>query len=216
MRDSRTFAARAAGALFAVAVAALAAALAHLAIDIAGDYLLPHDAYDDVAHDSRTVVAAAAAAMLLAGAARSLYTSVLAALGRGGAPAAAIHVGAPLAFIGAVTALAVPLLLTMETVDAFAARRDVDDLGDLFGGSILLGLGTTLAVAMLVAAIAYVVLRFFVHARAAVARALGGRFQPRERVSLHAFTTRAQRRCLAIARPAPTRYVAKRGPPTRR
>jgi len=215
MRESRTFAARAAGALFALAVAALSAAFAHLAIDVAGDYLLPHDAYDDVAHDSRTVVAAAAAALLFAGAARSFFTSVLAALGRGGSPGAAIHVGSPVAFAGAVTALSIPLLLAMEALDAFAAGRDVDDLGDLFGGSVLLGLGTTLAVAMLTAVCAYAVVRFFLHARAAVARALCGLFLPRERASLHEFTLLARRRCLAGARPAPARHAAKRGPPTR-
>jgi len=212
MQESRTCIARAAGALCAVAVAALSAALAHLAIDIAGDYLLPHDAYDDVAHDARTVVAAAAAAFLLAGAARSLYTSVRAMLGRRGA-VAAIRIGSPIVFVGAVIGMSVPLLLAMETIDALAARRDVDDLGDLFGGSIALGLGTTLAVAALVAVTAYAVLRFFLRTRAAVARAIGGLFQTRERASQHPFTGLARQGRLVVARPAPTRHAAKRGPP---
>jgi len=212
MQDSRTFVARAAGALFAVAVAALAAALAHLAIDIAGDYLLPHDAYDDVAHDSRTVVAAAAAALLLAGAARSLYASVRAALGRRNV-AAAIRIESPIVFIGAVIGMSVPLLLAMETIDAIAARRDVDDLGDLFGGSIALGLGTTLAVAALVAVTAYVVLRFFLRTRAAVARAIGGLLQARERAPQRAFSTLARQRRLVVARATRVRHASKRGPP---
>jgi len=212
MQESRTFLARAAGALVAVAVAALAAALAHVAIDIVGDYLLPHDAYDDVAHDSRTVVATVAAALLLAGAARSLYAGVCAVLGRRAA-AAAIRIGSPIVFMGAVIGMSVPLLLAMETIDALAARRDIDDLGDLFGGSIALGLGTTLAVAALVGVTAYVVLRFFLRTRAAVARAIGGLFQARERTSLHAFTTLSRQRLLVVAPPAPTRHAAKRGPP---
>jgi hypothetical protein len=81
MQDSRSLTARAAGALAVVAVAALAAAVAHVAIDAIGDIVLPHDTYDDIAHDARTVVAAAVAALFFATAARSMYDVLRCAIG---------------------------------------------------------------------------------------------------------------------------------------
>lgn len=129
-----------------VAVAgALAAAAAHLATDIAGDYLLLHDAYDGVAHHSRPVLLALAGLVLLAAALRiicdlldrrcaskpSMLAAVRAALGH------------PAAFAVAAGAAAIVALAGMEYFDCSLAGRTAG-IDDLFGGSIALGAGTAL------------------------------------------------------------------------
>jgi hypothetical protein len=211
MSRSQSVAFRLGGALCVVAVAACAAAGAHVAIDALGDVLLPHDTYDDIAHDSRTVTAAAAVAFLLAAGARSIFVALRSAIGRRSAQRA-FRIASPLRFVITVAALAVPLVLAMEALDAFAAGRAVDDLGDLFGGSIVLGLGTTVGVALAVAAAACAGLRFFCSTRALLVSVVAGLFQKRA-AAAPVFTWRSRRRDCLIVPTFDLRHAAERGPP---
>ncbi len=135
-----------------VGLAAMCGALlAHVVIDVIGDYVLAHDAYDDVPHDSRFVLVVGVAALALAlaarlvldlldrrcGSRRSLLRLVQGALGR------------PLPFIVQSIALGVLALATMEFFDCLAAHAVPHALQELFGGSYLLGLTTVCATAAL-------------------------------------------------------------------
>jgi hypothetical protein len=128
-----------------VLTASLAAVLAHVAIDVAGDFVLPHDTYDRIAHHSR-LVALAVAAVLGAGS----FLTVLAA----GFSDARRYRGALRAlvrsritrstwgFVGLVAAAALPALIAMESVDAFVESGRLPDFAAALGGSIPLGLAT--------------------------------------------------------------------------
>jgi hypothetical protein len=101
----------------------------------------------------------------------------------------------------------------MEAVDAAAAGRAVDDLGDLFGGSIALGCGTTLLTALVVAFAACVGLRIFCSARDALVRIVDGWFHARERCAAAPSPSRVSGRALVPLLPVLTHHAAKRGPP---
>jgi len=127
--------------------ACAAAVLAHVAIDIAGDYLLAKDAYDALDHGSRFGVSLLA----LVAAAGGLWAILRAALaevrGSQGALRSVLRAAAPaspLRFLGIVALFSVPVLLGMAGLDAAVAGKPVDDLGDLVGGSFILA-GTLLA-----------------------------------------------------------------------
>ncbi len=141
-----------------VAVAgALAAAAAHVVVDVAGDYLLVRDAYDGIAHHSRALLLAAVGIAILAAGVRVIFemldrrcsstTSVLAAVRDA--------LGNPVRFALASAVVATVALAAMESFDSSLSGHVIDDVGDLFGGSVLLGAGT--------AAIAGAVLGWLVH-----------------------------------------------------
>jgi hypothetical protein len=138
-----------------LAAAFLAALLAHVSIDIVGDYVLPHDTYDDPEHGSRWVASIALGICAL-GALGALGRAVFAETrGRRGAVRAALRMAAPssaLAFGIAVTAIALPLLAAMAWLDDTAAGIGPDDVADLFGGSIPLGASITAGFALAIAA----------------------------------------------------------------
>jgi hypothetical protein len=130
---------------------ATAAVLSHVAIDVAGDFLLAHDTYDGMPHDSRAlfggIAVALAAIVLLRFAWEALDRrsgSLFALLGR---LREARGASSP-AFVALVTAVATIALMAMEYVDLRLAGAHVGGVAGLFGGSLLLGPGTTFAVAV--------------------------------------------------------------------
>jgi hypothetical protein len=137
-----------------LAAAFLAALSAHVAIDVAGDFLLAHDTYDDPAHGSRWLASIALAASAFA----ALWALAKAALaetrGSYGALRAALRAAVPssgIAFAAIVTAAALPMLLGMAWLDAVCAGIGVDGVADLLGGSIALGAGIAIAFALALA-----------------------------------------------------------------
>jgi protein-S-isoprenylcysteine O-methyltransferase Ste14 len=167
--------------------AALGAALcAHVAIDVAGDYVLAHDSYDDVAHGSRGVAALVFLALLLAGCAGAVHAALRRARGSERKLRAALRAfRAPnaLGFALSVVALTFPLLAGMEALDTVLAGGDLDDLGDLFGGSLALGGGLTVVCGLACAWLA----RWAIERLAGICRAV---------VAVVAFL------CRAVSRPA--------------
>jgi hypothetical protein len=129
----------------AFAGAFFAALLAHVAIDVAGDHLLAHDTYDDDAHGSRYVASIAllfSVLVALYGYARAVVAetrgmhSVLRVSLRSSIPASSFACAA------LVVSLATPLLLGMARLDSLVAGAPVDDVTDLFGGSLALGIAS--------------------------------------------------------------------------
>jgi hypothetical protein len=134
-----------------VAVAgALAAAAAHVIVDVAGDYLLVRDAYDGIAHHSRALLLAVVGVAILIAAVRAIFdmldrrcsstTSLLAAVRDA--------LGDPVRFALASAVVATVALVGMESFDCSLSGR-IDDVGDLFGGSVALGAGTAIIAGVL-------------------------------------------------------------------
>jgi hypothetical protein len=130
-----------------VAVAgAIAAACAHVAIDVAGDYVLPRDAYDGIAHHSRAMLLALVGLAVLVVAVRAICDILDRRCGSTRSTLAAVRnaVGNPIGFTLAAAAVAVVTLVGMESFDCSLTGR-VDDVGDLFGGSVALGASSAVA-----------------------------------------------------------------------
>ncbi|HTX59010.1 MAG TPA: hypothetical protein VMH02_04975 [Verrucomicrobiae bacterium] len=204
---------RSLGALFLAAVAA-AAAFAHYAIDVVGDYALPHDTYDDVAHASREVLAIAAVVIALGIGMRALRRCCeLGAAHRLLLVAPALSWKACLPFAACTAVLASIVVPVMELIDARAAGASIDDLGDAFGGSILLGLGVTIACAAVVAFFTFALARWLVSHRERIVAIVVSLV--RLRANRH---PNSRHRRLRTASPSRRRHLharslCKRGPP---
>ncbi|HKE35949.1 MAG TPA: hypothetical protein VKB39_00865 [Candidatus Baltobacteraceae bacterium] len=144
---------------------AISAIVAHAVIDWAGDFLLPHDSYDGIAHRSPAIFAAIAVAVAAVVALRFLWEALdrrctsLTQLLRG---LRAARGASPWRFVALVVGVATIALLAMEYADALSDRVAVDGIEDLLGGSIWLGLGSVIFVSV---AVAWCV-RFALHALA--------------------------------------------------
>lgn len=122
---------------------------AHVGIDILGDYLVRDDRYDHVAHGSRLLFTAIA--LGLAGAAATCLFAHLcraAASLRMRARMLALRRAQVATGIAAIALLALLVVPAMEIIDVLRAGGDVDSLADAFGGSLLLGIATTLGCAL--------------------------------------------------------------------
>jgi len=140
-------------ALALIGAACVAALFAHLGIDLAGDVVLAHDAYDGLDHCSRSDVCAVALTLAIGALLRVVWLAVDEA--RTGQPTRRATLDdvfgpGPWRFAGAVVALTLPALMTMELVDIVADGRRLDDVTDLLGGSVWLGLSMTIPIAALV------------------------------------------------------------------
>ena len=131
-------------------LAALAsAAAAHSLIDIIGDFALAHDAYDGMAHHSRTL----AFVFVLAIALVAVLRFLLSALDRPRASTGAFHSLVKLVlalrvwrFAATVAIFSLIGLMAMESADALIDGVRIDDFADLLGGSIPLGVAITFAI----------------------------------------------------------------------
>ena len=179
-----------------LAAAFLAALSAHVAIDVAGDYLLAHDTYDDHVHGSRYVASFALLASALA-ALCFLARAVLAET-RGARDALKLALRASIpksisSFAVVVTGVTVPLLLGMAWLDSVCAGVPVDDLADLFGGSLALGIGITVAFALVAAVGVHHLVALATRYHRSIVRAIG--------IVVHAMeAARGASVCLSLAR----------------
>jgi hypothetical protein len=131
-----------------IAVAgALAAAAAHVVIDIAGDYLLARDSYDGMEHHSRALLLALVGVAILLAAIRTIFEILDRRCGSATSVLTAVRssLGHPGRFAAESAGVAVLALVAMETFDCALSGRKAG-LTDLFGGSLLLG-GSTIVVA---------------------------------------------------------------------
>jgi hypothetical protein len=154
----------------AVCAAAASAAIAHFAIDVAGDFLLARDSYDHLRHGSRELVTGIAVVAAVVLAVRGLRvcceiaTSHRARLLRpvfGLRDAVVVFAGAALTGSAVVPG--------MEYLDGGLDGTPVHRLQDAFGGSISLGLAVTILCAAVVTAFVCAVARWLISHRDAVA-----------------------------------------------
>jgi hypothetical protein len=149
--------------------AAAGAVIAHVAIDIVGDYALAHDSYDDVQHGSRAFVSGAALTIAVFLAARGLSACcAIAARNRTRLPSPPCGARELLMFILASVSGSSILVPAMEWLDGRFDGMPVRQIGDGFGGSLLIGLVTTAACASLVAALIFALARWLVSYRDAI------------------------------------------------
>lgn len=197
-----------------VAAAAAAAVLAHGTIDIIADYLVAHASYDDVSsHDSRGLILALGAVVAGAVALHGLRLCCDAAAHRSlASPPPPNWRSAPL-FVGATMLLASIAVPAMELFDSGLAGTTLASLDDAFGGSMFLGLGTTLTCACAVAIAAFALARWLLSHRDRIIAAIVAiiRFRSRE------YTGPRRSRSFADAPICPRRLSAlrrgKRAPP---
>jgi hypothetical protein len=206
---------RAGLALVVLFSALLAAALAHLAIDVLGDFMLAHDAYDGMEHTSRSVFACLALAAAVAFAFRQLIGALDVRDAGRRRTMNVLRAAVPrrlLPFVVVTAACAIVALCAMELIDARSAGVAVDDAGDLFGGSLALGVSTTLACALAVACAVFAALRALVGLTAAVVRAVLELFVRRAAGAAKPLAYRRRARAFAL-HPQLARRASKRGPP---
>ena len=148
---SATLPAKAAPQLFLGAVLVLAAlaaaAAAHLFIDLIGDFALPHDSYDGMTHNARTLAFVVVPAIALGGILHMLWSALDRARESTGAFRALVRpiLAIPAwRFAATIAILALMMVMAMESADALLNGVRIDDFADVFGGSILLGLAVTL------------------------------------------------------------------------
>jgi hypothetical protein len=199
----------------AACAAAAAAAAAHFAIDVVGDYALAHDTYDDVAHSSRGLVSGVAVLLAVLLACRGLrICGEMAAAFRYRLPQRPFSVRERLAFILTTIAASAILVPAMECLDGQLGGLPVEGLGAAFGGSVWLGLGTTIVCAAFVAALVYAVAGWLVSHRDDIATIIGallrrnsGAVRPlAQDLARHSYAPRRKRALYALS-------LSKRGPP---
>jgi hypothetical protein len=199
----------------ALCAAAAGAAIAHLAIDVLGDYALPRDSYDHLRHGSRELVTGLALLVAVVLAARGLRVCCdIAAKHRSRLqrPLLGLHETIAMLF-GAVTA-SLAIVPAMEYFDGRLDGIPVRGLSEAFGGSIPLGVATTIAAAGLFAAIVYAVARWLISHRDSIATIIEVLLRPFIGAPRAAGYDRLGRHVMPRRRRAPNALrLAKRGPP---
>ncbi len=158
-----------------IAAAATAAVAAHGTIDVIADYLVAHASYDDVSsHASRGLVGAVSAVLAGVVALHGLKLCCEAAATRrlSSAPPPSWR-NAPL-FAGATVLLASIAVPLMELFDARLAGTTLANLDDAFGGSVLLGLSTTIACAAAIGIAVFALARWVLSHRDRIIAAIVG------------------------------------------
>lgn len=198
----------------ALCAAAAGAALAHFAIDVLGDYALTRDSYDHLRHGSRELMSGLALVVAVLLAVRGLRVCCdIAVQHRARLVRPVLGMQDTVAMLVAALSASLVIVPAMEYFDGRLDGIAVRGLGEAFGGSILLGVATTIAAAGLFAALLYAVARWLIAHRDSIATmierfltAIGER--PRLSFNLRRRNFLSNRR-----RPASALRLAKRGPP---
>jgi hypothetical protein len=153
----------------ALCAAAAGAVLAHVAIDIVGDYALATDSYDNLHHSSRELISGVALAIAAFLVARGLRGCCeIAQRNRTRLACAAYGMREAVGYSIAAVAASCMLVPAMECLDARLDGTAVRQIGDAFGGSLLIGLVTTAVCAGLVAALIFALSRWLISYRDAI------------------------------------------------
>lgn len=198
----------------ALCAAAAGAAIAHYAIDLAGDYLLASDSYDHLRHGSRELLTGIALVAAVVLAARGLRVCCdIAATNRTRLLRPSLLPRETMGMLAGAVAASLAVVPAMEYLDGRLDGIPVRHLSDAFGGSIALGVGLTLLCATLVALFVYAFARWLISHRdsvAAVIETLLRRSDERETPQVYDSIARR----VTFRRPAPHALrLAKRGPP---
>lgn len=199
----------------ALCAAAAGAAMAHLAIDVLGDYALSRDSYDHLSHGSRELMTAVA--LLLAGvlAARGLRVCCdIATRNRNRLARPVLRLGDMVAMLGAGAITSAAMVPGMEYLDGRLDGVPVRGLSDAFGGSIPLGLATTIVSALFAASVLFVIARWLISHRDSIATIIETLLRPFDAATRPNGYDRIGRSFTLRQRRAPNALrLSKRGPP---
>jgi hypothetical protein len=199
-----------------LAAAGVAALVAHVAIDIAANFFVAHDPYDDIEHHSRfwflggsLAIAGAGALAVLAAALKDFHLGEFALRGLIGRAAST----SPVRFVASVIPLTFVALLAMESFDSYANNGRACSTTDALGGSLVLGSIIIIATAIASALAVWRLLRYLAQTHRAIVQAIGSFLVgARETSTSSALTIRI----LETAGPATSvlaRRAGKRAPP---
>jgi hypothetical protein len=202
----------------ALCAAAAGAAMAHSAIDVLGDYALRRDSYDHLRHGSRELMTGLALFVAILLAARGLRICCdIAAKHRARLirPILGLHETVAMLFGAVATSLA--MVPAMEYFDGRLAGIPVRGLGEAFGGSMLLGVATTIAAAGIFALVLFAVARWLISHRDSIATIIEVLLRPFLDAPRAAAYDRVGGHVILRRRRAPHALrLAKRGPPATR
>lgn len=140
--------------------------MAHFAIDVVGDYALTRDSYDTLRHGSRELATGIALLVAVFLAARGLRICCeIAAEHRTRLVRPVLSLRDKLSMLVASVVATTAMVPGMEYLDGRLDGVPVHRLGDAFGGSIPLGLATTLLCAIVVALLVYFVAHWLISYR---------------------------------------------------
>ncbi|HEY1867825.1 MAG TPA: hypothetical protein VGG70_05970 [Candidatus Cybelea sp.] len=199
----------------ALCAAAAGAALAHLAIDVLGDYALTRDSYDYLRHGSRELVTGLALLVAVFLAARGLHVCCeIAARNRMRLVRPVLRLHEALVMLFGAVAASLAIVPAMEYLDGRLDGVPVRGLDEAFGGSIPLGIATTIAATGLFAVIVYAVARWLISHRDSIATIIEFLLRPFTATTRAAGYDRFGRHVTLRRRRAPNALrLAKRGPP---
>jgi hypothetical protein len=199
----------------ALCAAAAGAALAHCAIDFAGDYVLASDSYDHLAHGSRELLAGVAVLFATLLAWRGLRVCCdIAAANRNRLARPVFRARETLVTCAVASGIAAAIVPAMEWFDGRLDGAAVGRLDDAFGGSIALGLFLTVVCACAVGLFVCALARWLISHRDAIVTIIETLLGQRDDAGRPSgydlagwlFTFRRRRPLTALR-------LAKRGPP---
>lgn len=202
----------------ALCAAAMAAAVAHFAIDVVGDFALANDSYDRLQHGSRELVSGIAllVAALLAGRGLRICCEI-AASNRARLARPVLRLPEFVSILLGAVAMSIVFVPAMEYLDGRLDGAAVGRLADAFGGSIALGIGTTILCAALVALVVCAIARWLISHRDSIATIIETFLRPfRDGVRPSGYERVTSRYSLHGRRAIHALRLAKRGPPETR
>jgi hypothetical protein len=175
--------------------ACTAALLTHVAIDVAGDYWLAHDAYDALAHHSRfaTLIGISATILVLFGTIAGC--AVAEVRGKRGALRELLEAlvgGSAAFFVARVVVASLLVLMAMETLDSLLGAGKIEDVADALGGSIPFGLAFALPISLIVALGTWKLARSMIRLSQPLLRVVGALFRYLVRAGVRALPTLAR------------------------
>lgn len=200
-----------------VLTACVTALVAHVLIDMLGDFALVHDAYDRIEHGSRLVIFAGSVGLVTL-ALFWLWCSAVAdaRTPRSGVRDLLISAGrctaTPVAIIATI-GLAVVMIGGMECVDVFRGGEAATDLADAFGGSLLLGLSVSVALGTLFSVLGARILQYVARTYDCLVVAVRSTFRATSDRSQPVAADRVRSRIPRVSSLVVVRRAAKRGPP---
>jgi hypothetical protein len=202
----------------ALCAAALGAAAAHFAIDVVGDYVLTSDSYDHLRHGSRELVGAIAVLVAVFLAARGLRICCeIAAINRTRLLRPVLRARELVGILVGAVAVSAATVPAMEYLDGRLDGSPVRGLAEAFGGSILLGLGTTLVCAAFVAVLVCALARWLISHRDSIASLLETFLRcVDDTVRQNGYDCEAPFHTVRARRAVHALRLAKRGPPETR
>lgn len=159
-----------------VSAACVAAVAAHCAVDAVGDFAIPHDTYDHIAHVSRSIATLCAAGLALFGASVVVIAALADARRFRGALRAVLGargLRSPARVVATIVPATFAFLIAMESIDGRMATGVQPGLASALGGSVVLGTTTAVVIGTSAALVLWRALLMLFASERTIASAIG-------------------------------------------